>query len=60
MINTICGILAFAVLAAFLGGLGYSIWENTQSISFPIIVFLILAMALAALLEEIITGRRDG
>ena len=60
MINTICGILSFGVLAAFLGGLAYSIWENTQSISFPIIVFLILAMALAALLEEIITGRRDG
>ncbi len=59
MINTICGLLAFGVLAAFLGGLGYSIWSNTQSISFPIIVLLILSMALAALIEEIVTGKRD-
>lgn len=59
MINAICGFAAFAVLAAFLGGLAFSIWENTESIAFPVIVLAILAMALAALIEEIVTGRRD-
>ena len=45
MINLICGLVAMVIVTLFLGGLGYSIWENTESIAFPIIVILVLIMA---------------
>lgn len=60
MINAICGVLAVGVLTAFIGGLAYSIATNTGSIAFPVIVGIVLAMAYAALVEEVLTGRKGG
>lgn len=59
MINKICGLLAMIVLSLFLGGLAYSIWENTESIAFPIIVAIVLIMAYVSFLDEV-TSRRIG
>jgi len=56
MINLISGLLAMVILTLFLGGLAYSIWDNTESIVFPIIVAIILVMAYKGFLEEIRSG----
>lgn len=56
MINILCGSLAMVVLSLFIGGLAYSIWENTESLAFPIIVAAVLVMALVAFIDEIRSG----
>ena len=56
MVNFVCGLLAMVVLTLFLGGLAYSIWENTESIAFPIIVGIVLIMAYAGFVEEVRSG----
>jgi len=52
MSNIISAILALGVITAFLGGLAYSIWENTEDIAFPVIVALILAMVYRSAYDE--------
>ncbi len=56
MINFICGLLAMVILSLFIGGLAYSIWDNTGSIAFPIIVAIVLVMAYRGFIEEIKHG----
>lgn len=53
MSNIISAILSLGVITAFLGGLAYSIWENTEDIAFPIIVAVILAMVYRSAYDEI-------
>ncbi|MEH6458158.1 MAG: hypothetical protein V7749_17645 [Cocleimonas sp.] len=50
--NIISAILSLVVITAFLGGLAYSIWENTEDIAFPVIVAIILAMAYRSAYDE--------
>ncbi len=52
MINIICGLVAMVIVTLFLGGLGHSIWDNTGSIAFPIMVLLGLIMADKVFIEE--------
>ena len=56
MVNFICGLLAVVILTLFLGGLAYSIWENTESIAFPVIVGVVLTMAYVGFIEEVRSG----
>ena len=56
MVNFICGLLAVVILTLFLGGLAYSIWENTESIAFPVIVGIVLVMAYVGFVEEVRSG----
>lgn len=56
MINVICGLFAMVIVTLFLGGLAYSIWENTESIAFPIIVGIVLTMAYVGFVEELRSG----
>ena len=50
--NIFSAIASLVVITAFLGGLAYSIWENTEDIAFPIIVAIILAMAYRSAYDE--------
>ena len=52
MSNIIPAILSLVVITAFLGGLAYSIWENTEDIAFPVIVAIILAMVYRSAYDE--------
>jgi len=56
MSTIISAILSLIVITAFLGGLAYSIWENTESIAFPVIVEIILAMVYRSAYDEIKSG----
>ena len=56
MINILCGSLAMVILTLFIGGLAYSIWDNTESIAFPIIVAIVLVMDFVAFIDEIRSG----
>jgi len=56
MTNLICGLLAMGGLTAFLGGLAYSIWKNTDSIAFPVIVGFVLILAYIAFIDELRKG----
>jgi hypothetical protein len=56
MINFICGLVAMVILTMFIGGLAYSIWDNTGSIAFPVIVAIVLVMAYRGFIEEIKSG----
>ena len=58
MINLLCGLTAMIILSFFIGGLAYSIFENTDSIAFPVIVAIVLVMAYASLVEEIKSNSR--
>jgi energy-converting hydrogenase Eha subunit C len=53
MINLMCGLTAMIIFSFFIGGLAYSIFENTGSIAFPIIVAIVLLLAYITLIEEI-------
>jgi len=53
MINLLCGLVAMVIFSFFIGGLAYSIFDNTGSIAFPIIVVIVLLLAYASLIEEI-------
>ena len=56
MSNLISAALSLIVITAFLGGLAYSIWENTDDIAFPIIVAIILVMVYKSAYDEIKSG----
>jgi hypothetical protein len=56
MVNFLCGLFAMVILTMFVGGLAYSIWDNTGSIAFPIIVGLVLIMAYAGFVDELRSG----
>ncbi len=56
MSNIISAILALIVVTLFLGGLAYSIWENTESLAFPVIVGIILLMVYKSAYDEIKSG----
>lgn len=51
--NLLCGLIAMIIFTFFIGGLAYSIFENTGSIAFPIIVAIVLLLAYVSLIEEI-------
>ncbi|WP_428634322.1 hypothetical protein [Sedimenticola sp.] len=53
MINLLCGLVGMAIPTFFIGGLAFSIYENTDSIAFPIIVAIVLLMAYISLVDEI-------
>ena len=59
MINLICGLIAMIIFTFFIGGLAYSIFDNTDSIAFPIIVAIVLLLAYASLFEELMSKRRQ-
>ena len=42
MSNIVNGIIAMFILTAFIGGLAVSIWENTRSVAFSLIVIGVL------------------
>lgn len=52
MINKLCGLIAMVILSLFIGGLAVSIWKNTESIAFPIIVGIVLIMAYVSFYDE--------
>lgn len=56
MSNIISAILSLVVITALLGGLAYSIWENTDDIAFPVIVGIILIMIYRSAYDEIKSG----
>ena len=56
MVNIICGLFAMVIVTLFLGGLAYSIWENTESIAFPVIVGIVLAMTYVGFADELRSG----
>ena len=56
MVNFVCGVFAMVVLTLFLGGLAYSIWDNTGSIAFPVIVGAVLVMAFVGFIDELRSG----
>ncbi|MEJ2691840.1 MAG: hypothetical protein P8166_02005 [Candidatus Thiodiazotropha sp.] len=58
MINMLCGVVAMAILTLFIGGLSFSIYENTGSIAFPVIVIIVLVMAYVSLYDELRSKRR--
>lgn len=60
MINFICGLLGTVVLSMFIGGLAYSIWDNTGSIAFPIIVGAVLIMAYTDFLQSLFSRNNKG
>jgi hypothetical protein len=53
MVKMLCGVLAMVILSLFLGGLALSIYENTGSIAFPVIVVIVLLMAYVSLFDEL-------
>ncbi len=56
MSNLISAAISLIVITAFLGGLAYSIWDNTDDIAFPVIVAMILAMVYKSAYDEIKSG----
>jgi len=60
MVNFICGLIAMVIVTLFLGGLAYSIWENTESIAFPIIVGAVLIMAYTDFLQSLFSRNNKG
>lgn len=58
MLNKLCGLAAMVVLTLFIGGLAYSIWDNTASIAFPVIVGIVLIMAYVSYWDEIKPGAK--
>ena len=59
MINLLCGLVAMLILSLFAGGLAVSIYLNTDSIAFPIIVVIVLLMAYATWIEQVIAKVRN-
>jgi hypothetical protein len=58
MINFITGLIAVVLLSLFAGGLAHSIWGNTGSIAFPIIVIAVLIMCYVDFFESLLSRRR--
>ena len=58
MINLLSGLVAMIVFSLFTGGLAVSIYRNTGSIAFPIIVVLVLLMAYATWIEQLVARIR--
>lgn len=55
-VDYFCGFLGIALITSFLGGLAYSIWDNTASIAFPLITAAVLLMVYVAFFNEIKSG----
>jgi hypothetical protein len=53
MVKMLCGVLAMVILSLFLGGLSFSIYENTGSIAFPVIVVIVLLLAYVSFYDEL-------
>jgi prepilin signal peptidase PulO-like enzyme (type II secretory pathway) len=58
MINLLCGLVAMVIFSLFIGGLAFSIFDNTGSIAFPLIVAIVLLMAYAMFVEQVISKFR--
>jgi len=58
MMNLLCGLIGMGILTFFIGGLSFSIYDNTGSIAFPIIVAVVLVMAYVSLFDEVRTKLR--
>lgn len=56
MINLFCGLIALTIISLFIGGLAYSIWDNTDSIAFPVISAVVLLMVFKSAYDEIKSG----
>ena len=56
MINLICGGLAVSGASLFVGGLAYSIWDNTGSIAFPVIAGFVLLLTYRSAYDEFVSG----
>ncbi len=56
MTNFICGLVGVTLFTLFAGGLAHSIWDNTGSIAFPLIVGLVLVMVYAGFIQEVRHG----
>ncbi|MEH6627273.1 MAG: hypothetical protein V7739_12585 [Motiliproteus sp.] len=56
MTNFISGLVAMIMLSLFIGGLAYSIWDNTGSLAFPVIVVAVWTMAFVGFIEEVKSG----
>ena len=56
MINLICGLIAIVIASLFIGGLAWSIYDNTEDIAFPIIAALVLLMIYKGAWDEIKSG----
>ncbi len=54
------GLLAVGIMSLFSGGLAYSIWENTESIVFPLIVGIVLVMVYVSFYEEVFSKSGRG
>ena len=59
MINLLCGLIGVTILSLFIGGLAFSIWDNTGSIAFPVIVVSVLIMAFVDFGESLFSGRKN-
>ena len=59
MINLICGLTGVTLLTLFIGGLAHSIWDNTGSIAFPVIVISVLIMAFIDFGQSLFGGKND-
>ena len=58
MMNLLSGLVAMIIFSLFAGGLAVSIYQNTGSIAFPIIVVLVLLMAYATWIEQLVARIR--
>ena len=56
MTNFFCGLVAAIIISLFLGGLAHSIWDNTGSIAFPIIIGIVLVMFYVSFFQEVKHG----
>ena len=55
-INLLSGVLAVIGATLFIGGLAWSIYDNTEDIAFPIIAILVLLMVYKGAYDEIRSG----
>ena len=58
MMNLLSGLVAMIIFSLFAGGLAVSIYQNTGSIAFAIIVVLVLLMAYATWIEQLVARIR--
>ena len=56
MVTFFSGLIAVIMLSLFAGGLAHSIWANTGSIAFPVIIAVVLIMAYVGFLQEVKSG----
>jgi len=56
MINIVCAAIGILGFSLFIGGLAYSIWDNTGSIAFPVIAVSVMLLAYKAAWDEFVSG----